>query len=55
MTLNEMNNVVIMPNTQPIILDINGDQIMDVIYQPSSLAHFKGLTVALGTSDPNKY
>ena len=32
MTLNEMNNVVIMPNTQPIVMDINGDQIMDVLY-----------------------
>ena len=28
---------------------------MDVIYQPSSSAHFQGLTVALGTSSPFKY
>ncbi len=44
-----------MPNTQPMVMDINGDQIMDVLYQPSKLAHFTGLTVALGTSDVNKY
>jgi hypothetical protein len=44
-----------MTDTQPVVLDLNGDQIMDILYQPSSSAHFKGLTVALGTSDPDVY
>lgn len=44
-----------MNDSQPMILDLNGDQYMDVLYQPSDLAHFKGLTVALGTIDPDIY
>lgn len=28
---------------------------MDLLYQPSQSAHFKGLTVALGTIDPDIY
>jgi hypothetical protein len=36
-------------------LDLNGDQIMDIMYQPSTSAHFKELTVALGTNDPDVY
>lgn len=36
-------------------LDLNGDQIMDILYQPSASAHFKGLTAALGTIDSDIY
>lgn len=37
------------------MLDLNGDQFMDLLYQPSPEAHYQGLTVALGTLDPDIY
>jgi hypothetical protein len=38
-------------NTQPALLDINGDQILDVLYQPVD----GPLRVALGTADADTY
>ena len=54
-TTSDLQGLQIMTDTQPIMLDLNGDQIMDIMYQPSTTAHFKDLTVALGTEDPDVY
>jgi hypothetical protein len=37
------------------MLDINGDQIMDVLYQPDKRAQQRDLMVAVGTLDSNVF
>lgn len=44
-TPNDLNNVALYPNSQPMALDINGDQAMDLLYQTAS----SGIKVALGS------